>query len=250
MEGKWHVGFVFLCFFTATAGRQQKQLLLYWLEIWANSYCEHTVGPLEGRKGFLSKIQQPPISITSIWHLERALCTSPKADNRGSALGMAAAAWAWRNTKPNNDITRRNRGSPSWICCNNKPLTHRTSSWSALFSSFQPALAYFLCQNIFSFYFRQLPFCYPITAACTLCGVGKTIKALQINQAVSSVHPFIFWSSIWQRDWKSLLKLSWSSWLPFSRQKADVLFSLQTWPTSTNLFLGTMMFCTLQNSVQ
>lgn len=191
MEGKWHVGFVFLCFFAATAGRQQKQLLLYWLEIWVNSYCEQAVGPLEGRKGFLSKIQQPPISTTSLWHGERALCTSPKADKTGRALGLAAAGWAWRNTKPNNDTTHRNRGSPSWICCNNKPLTHRTSSWSALFSSFRPALASFLCQNSFSVYFQQLPFCYAVKAAGTLCGVGKTIKALQINQAALIPSTFV-----------------------------------------------------------
>lgn len=97
---------------------------------------------------------------------------------------MAAAGWVWRSTKSNNDITHRNRGSPSWICCNNKPLTHRTSSWSALFSSFRTDLAYFLCLNIFSFYFRQLPFCCSVTAAHTLCGVGKTTEVLQINQVV------------------------------------------------------------------
>lgn len=80
---------------------------------------------------------------------------------------MAAAGWVWRNTKSNNDITHRNRGSPSWICWNNKPLTHRTSSWSALFSSFRTALVYSESKYFFFLFSAAslLLFCYSSSRA-------------------------------------------------------------------------------------
>lgn len=146
-----------------------------------NSYCEHSRSIRRQKRAFLVKYSNPPISITYILHLKKALCTSLQEDNRGNAVHMAAAGWFWRKTKLNNDITQRNRESPSWMWWNNKLLTHRTSSWSAPFCTFD-LLKLIFCVKIFLLYFQQLPFCYPLGAAHKLCGFEKTAKALQINK--------------------------------------------------------------------